>query len=129
VQPHARKTQRPPPVEVDIHGSGVAVVALRGEHDLSTREEVAQALARAGDSPGVLIDLSECTFMDSSLIAELVRTSRGLETRDRRLELVIPTDAHIVQRIAKLTDIASLIPTHETREAALAALHGRLAEA
>lgn len=123
---HEPNTQRPPPVEVDIHASGVALVALRGEHDLSTQPDVALALTRAADCRGVLVDLSECTFMDSSLIAELVRTSRGLETRDGRLELVIPGDARAIQRIVKLTGMAALIPTHQTREAALAALHGRL---
>jgi anti-anti-sigma factor len=128
VQQHERHAKRPPPIEVDIQGAGVVIVALRGEHDLSTQPEVAQALTRASDYPEVLVDLSDCTFMDSSVIAALVGTSRKLESRDRRLELVIPADAHTVQRIACLTNIAELIPVHDTREDGIAAIARRLGD-
>jgi anti-anti-sigma factor len=128
LQAHEQHTTRPPPIEVDTQGASVAIVALRGEHDLSTQAEVAQALTRASEYPDVLVDLSACTFMDSSVIAALVRTSRSLESNDRRLELIIPVEANTVQRIAELTNIAALIPIHETREQGIAAIESRLGD-
>jgi len=128
VQPHEQDATRPPPIEVDIQGASAAIVALRGEHDLSTQPEVAHALTRASHYPEVLVDLSECTFMDSSVIAALVGTSRALESNAGRLELVIPAEAHTVQRIAQLTNIASFIPVHETRAQGMAAIESRLGD-
>ena len=52
---------------------GVRIVSLAGEHDLSTVERIAAAFAEAAAHGGpVLADLTGTTFIDSSVIAELV---------------------------------------------------------
>ena len=122
------KSERTPPpergtVEVEIHPQpGVAVVAVRGEHDLRTKAELAEALERASAHPHVLVDLSECSFMDSSVIGALFVASKRLEERDGRLELVIPPEAHMLQRVANIAGLAGSLPIHETRSAALASI-------
>ena len=120
----------PPPergtVEVEIHPQpGVAVVAVRGEHDLLTQAELAEALERASAQRSVLVDLSECSFMDSSVTAALFVACKRLEERDGRLEVVIPREAHTLQSVAKFSGIHTFLPVHETRAAALASIRRR----
>ena len=61
-----------PPISVGDE-DGVRVVTLAGEHDLSSTVQIAAAFtdAAAGRGP-VLADLTSATFIDSSVIAELV---------------------------------------------------------
>src|SRR3954453_21902111 len=58
----------PRTVSLERHSPAVAIVTLRGEHDLATRAEINAALARAGGEADVLVDLSDCSFIDSSVI-------------------------------------------------------------
>ncbi len=52
---------------------GVRIVALTGEHDLGSTGEIAAAFSDAAARGGpVLADLTGATFIDSSVIAELV---------------------------------------------------------
>jgi anti-anti-sigma regulatory factor len=82
-----------PSVEVELSPadppSCAALVSLRGEHDLASRDEVAAALAPIlGD---VVIDLSACDFLDLTVsrvlrakAAELGREGHHLEIRGTR---------------------------------------------
>jgi anti-anti-sigma factor len=114
--------QSKPTVEVEIFSAAVAVVALGGEHDLTTKTEVAQALARACAHPHVLVDLSACNFMDSSTLAVLFVAYRGQLERDGRLEFVIRPGT-LIQRVTKIAGLPTLTMIHETRAAGLASLH------
>jgi hypothetical protein len=69
----------------------------------------------------VLIDLTECTFVDSSVIAAFLQAGRELAQVGGRLEVVVPPDASEVRRAAELTALATVLPVHETTAAALAA--------
>ena len=109
-------------VEVDYPEPGIAFVKLRGEHDLATKEPLTAALGAAAAHPHVLVDLSECTFMDSSVVAALIGTHRELGERGGRLGLVIPPTARAIQRVAAVTGLAEVFPIHETPTAALASL-------
>ena len=102
---------------------GVAFVKLRGEHDLSCKQGLSEALARAAARRDVFVDLSECTFMDSSVIAAFFRARAKLEVRGGRLELIIPRGASAVRRVAELTVLDAILRIHESQSAALASLH------
>ncbi len=59
-------------------GSGSCVVRLHGEHDVATAPALREAIAlaeAAGDE--VVLDFRACTFIDSSVIAELLRARRN----------------------------------------------------
>jgi anti-anti-sigma factor len=112
----------PPPLELDFHHFGIAVVKLRGEHDLSGKQPLTEALAGASDQLSVLVDLSECTFIDSSVIAVLFAAHERLAQRGGRIELVIPPEASTVHRVATLTGLFELLPVHETHGAGIASL-------
>jgi len=113
---------RPSAILVERHAPGVVLVTLRGEHDLNTRPQLGDALARAAGEASVLVDLSECDFIDSTVIGALVVTSQTVTERGRRFELVIPADAKAVQRVARVAGLATFLTIHETREAGLASV-------
>jgi anti-anti-sigma regulatory factor len=70
----------------------VTALFLHGEHDFGSRELVAGALAAVAND--VLIDLSWCTFIDSSIIAMLLAKHAELESAGYQLELILPP-AHV----------------------------------
>jgi anti-anti-sigma factor len=115
---------RPRPAsEVEALSASVAVATLRGEHDLSTKSEVAGALATACKHAYVVVDLSDCTFIDSTVIALLLTAHRRQVEREGQLHVVVPSGAYAVQRIVTLANLGSILTIHETRDEALAAIH------
>jgi anti-anti-sigma factor len=103
---------------------GLAVVSLRGEHDLSTAPELADALEQAGAHSNVVVDFSECGFIDSSVIAVLITAARTVRARGEELLTVIPPEAANVARVAHMVHLSELVPVHSSRDDALASLGG-----
>ena len=120
--PHDAHSAPPPALEVDFGRPSIALVRLRGDHDLSGKQRLGEALSTAGARLNVLVDLSECTFMDSSVIAALFLARARLAERGGRLELVIPHEAIAVRRVADVTVLQAILPIHETLSAAVAGL-------
>jgi anti-anti-sigma factor len=56
-----------------------AVVRLAGEFDLYNVGELADAVDRLADAHAVVVDLTEVTFIDSTVLGCLVRLSRQLK--------------------------------------------------
>ena len=104
----------PGTVKVEHPAPGLAVVKLRGNHDLSTQALVNEALAQAGEHARVLVDLSECTFADSCLIGALFAAHADITKRDGQLEVIIPPDATAARRVAELAGLAFSVPIHAT---------------
>jgi anti-anti-sigma factor len=106
-------------VKVDFATNDTAVVALVGEHDLHSRAALRATLAYAAEGRNVLVDLSQCTFVDSAIISLLLATQRTLNARNARCELVIPAQAGYVTRLFEITGIEGLFTVHGSRAAAL----------
>ena len=104
-----------PVITVDVGRPGAAIVTVRGEHDLATEPHLLQALREARAHGPVLVDLSECTFMASSVVHTLKRCAAG-----GALAVVLPPHARVVQRAAQLMNLTEIAPVHETLEGALA---------
>jgi anti-anti-sigma factor len=109
----------PGTVALERIAPAVAIVTLCGEHDLTTRAAIADALERAGDESNVLVDLSECSFIDSTVIGVLVLAFQSFSEQGRRLELAIPPGAAAIQRVAKVAGLTTFLSIHETRSAGL----------
>jgi anti-sigma B factor antagonist len=108
---------------------GVRIVAVRGELDLSTAPDLRGPLDAALDDgqASVLIDLSECEFIDSTGIALIVRAWQRLNgdgdgNSGSGGRLVICTDRDQVRRVLDVSGLDQSIPVHATREDGLAAL-------
>jgi anti-anti-sigma factor len=113
----------PGTVEVGHLAPGLAVVCMRGEHDLSTQPQLMQALAQAASDSDVLVDLSECSFIDSSVIKALVAAQLDVTTRGDRLEVVFPSSgSSIVNRTFQLMRLRDVLSVHESVEEARDAL-------
>jgi stage II sporulation protein AA (anti-sigma F factor antagonist) len=112
-------------VDIEIHSRAACVVTLRGEHDPSTIRELATAMNLATAYQYVLVDLSECTFLDSSAINTLLQAAELASERGGALELVADVGRHdAVRRALEIMGIDGLLLIHATRTAGLISLEG-----
>ena len=117
---------RPPAafsVEAVVTTGGVLVLALAGELDMASAGTFRAAVDRAFEADerrGVVIDLGETEFMDSSMLKELLRAHAELQARD--CELVLCHVGQTIKRLLDLTGTAAMLRCEKTREAALARL-------
>ena len=108
---------------------GIRAFTVRGELDMDTAPELEAGLGEvaSGDSAQVVIDLTECDFIDSTGIALIVRSwqrlDRGGETGGDG-QLVLCCVNTQVRRLLRITGVESSISVHEQRDAALAELRG-----
>lgn len=108
---------------------GIHVIAVRGELDLSTAPELdgpLQEAVGAGDA-SVVIDLSECAFIDSTGIALIVRAWKQLDgaiNGDGPHRVVICGCNDQVRRVLEITGLEASIPIHRSCDEALAELRG-----
>jgi anti-anti-sigma factor len=116
----------PAPFEVRIGEleQGVRTISVRGELDLSTAPDLEGPLEEALESGegSVLIDLSQCEFIDSTGIALIVRAWQRLNSGENGRALVICSQNGQVRRVLEITGLELSIPVHTTRDEALAAL-------
>lgn len=105
---------------------GIRAFTVRGELDMNTAPELEQALegALADDEAAVMLDLSDCEFIDSTGIALIVRAWQKLEGDGGKGRFVLCCINHQVRRLLKITGVESSISMHEGRDAALAELRG-----
>jgi anti-anti-sigma factor len=88
-----------------------AVVTLRGEHDMASAAAIDDALGSvAGD---VLVDFSECTFCDSSVVRVLFDARRSRQLGGQRIELLVPDGNAAIARIFQITGLGSQITIHQ----------------
>jgi anti-sigma B factor antagonist len=109
-------------VESGRHASGAAVVRVRGEHDLSTVPALGLALERAAAHSGILVDMSECTFVDSTAIATLIRAGQTAGERGARFVLLIPREQARVRRVTEMMRLDQVLDICVSEDEALARL-------
>jgi anti-anti-sigma factor len=68
------------------------------------------------------VDLSTCTFIDSTVIGALIKAARSVQAGGEQLVLVIPPEQRQVARVAQMTRLAEIVPIHATRAAALTSI-------
>ena len=107
-------------------GEGSAVVIIEGELDVATSPELKELLrdlAARGIARQLVIDLSACSFLDSTGLGLLVAAQRSA---DAPLDLVV-TDPQI-GRLLKITALDQLFDVHGSRAAALESLRERIGD-
>jgi anti-anti-sigma factor len=111
------------PKITDERAGEVPVVVIEGEIDASNSIEISARLrdALSNQSTALVVDLTPTTYIDSAGINVLF--TLGLELRDRQqqLHLVVATPSSI-HRMVTIVGLDAAVPTHPTREAALAQL-------
>lgn len=107
------------------HEDGIESIAVRGEIDLSNVGALDDALrsALSGDTTSCLLDLSEVTFMDSSVVHALVRWSRETQVSAREgMAIVAGGEDAEATRVLSLLGLMKQLPVFESHEPALRAL-------
>jgi anti-anti-sigma factor len=98
---------------------GIHVVSVRGEVDLATRpelERVLHALPEEGVA-SLIVDLTECSFMDSTGLHLLTRTQRRFDRSSGRVAVVSANRS--VLRVLEITRLDQVFAIYPTRAAAL----------
>ena len=101
-------------IDVEIRPAKIpdfaAVVSLRGEHDMATAPEIVKTITSIAGN--VLVDLSACDFVDSSMISALLTGSQDLEREGHRLELLVPPDNAVVAHTLERVGLREVIVIH-----------------
>lgn len=93
---------------------GWPVARLVGAVDLSNVDDLAQRLESSvtNHCPGLVLDLSAVTYLDSTGLRLVYRLARQLGDRQQRLRLVVPPGARItrVLELAGVSSVATVVP-------------------
>jgi len=114
-------------VQVQVRQVGsVPVCEVRGELDASNVEHVREQIidAATSEAPGMVIDLTETTYLDSAGVRILFELARRLRSRRQELRIAVPPDG-IVRRVLVLTALGDVVPLEAFAEDAVEALQAR----
>lgn len=102
------------------------VVRIRGEVDMSHEEELRGELrnAVATDSSGIVVDLTECEFIDSSGVRALLLSREATNSDEGSEHLAVAASSEQILRILSVMGIDRVIPIRPTVEEAAAAISG-----
>jgi len=106
-------------VRVEHVQPGKVVVTLLGEYDVATSDSTdALLMSLLAEKELVVVNLSEATFIDSSIINVLYRADRTAREQGRSFRLQLGTAA-IVERALEISGVLDQIPCATSREEAL----------
>ena len=105
----------------------VPVFEVRGELDASNVEYVFDRLLVGvpHEAPGLVLDLSQTTYLDSAGVRILFELARRLRTRRQELRISVPGTG-IVRRVVVLTALGDVVALDDTVDESVAALTARI---
>jgi anti-sigma B factor antagonist len=110
-------------LRVESVGAQTSVVSLAGELDLSTVPIIEGALfEQLRTDSGVIMDLTQLSFIDSSGIGLLIKAFRAVDG-DGKLHMVIAPGSQ-AERVFQLTGVDRMLSLFAERTLALDALNG-----
>ena len=113
---------RPFDISTELVGE-LTVMRLTGELDATDAPMLSRELISATEfSSRIVIDLSECEFIDSSGIAAIVEAWQGRDGPESRGHIVLAGPSGQVDRIIKVTGLHRGINVFDRVDEALAAL-------
>jgi anti-sigma B factor antagonist len=112
-------------LDVDCRG-GMLVASIGGEIDLSNAGAIRSALLREmhNELLGLVLDLTDVDYLDSTGIHIIYDLRDQLETRGQGMRLVVP-EVSFIGRTLDLVDASSVVGIVRTAESGLAELSGR----
>jgi anti-anti-sigma factor len=104
---------------------GVVIAALRGEIDLANARAIGSLVTGSvpNDATGLVVDLSDVTYLDSSGVHLIFDLSERLSARQQRLALVVPEGSRI-RRVLDLVNVQAVLPVAPTPGEAVEAVRG-----
>ena len=104
----------------------VRVVRVVGEVDMSHEDELRGELraAVAAEPRGIVVDLTECEFIDSSGVRALLLSREAQHPEQGSERLAVAASSEQILRILSVMELDQVIPIRPTVEEAAAALSG-----
>jgi anti-sigma B factor antagonist len=98
---------------------GILIAHVAGEIDAATTRDLRDAIAGrlTNVGPGLVLDLSDATYLDSAGIEFIFDLARRLRTHGQLLRLVVPAKAPM-RRVLDLSHIEQVTEVDTTVEAA-----------
>jgi anti-sigma B factor antagonist len=109
-------------VESETPREGVQVLAVKGELDLNTAPQVDQELhpiLAGGDS--LVVDLSDCEFIDSTGVALLVTAWQSLGDGSGPRQFIVCCPNRQVQRLFEITGLGDQMAITSSLDGAISA--------
>jgi anti-sigma B factor antagonist len=108
-------------IEVERTDGGVAVIALAGEHDLYTAPAISDCIAGVlEDGTALVIDLTQATFIDSSVLRVLLEARHEAQERVLGFAVALGEDGPSgVRRMLEVTGLIGVFPVLPARKDAL----------
>jgi anti-sigma B factor antagonist len=107
-------------------GDGVAVVVVEGEHDVYTAPSISEQLdVLLEERLPFVIDLTDATFVDSSVLRVLLEARRRAEERGIGFAVALgQEESGPVRRVLDITGLLPVLPIHPARAEAIEAARG-----
>jgi anti-sigma B factor antagonist len=104
----------------------ICIVRVAGEVDMSHEDEVREELGRAAeaDPRGIVVDLTECEFIDSSGVRALLLSREAQHSEDGEERLAVAASSEQILRILSVMGIDRVIPIRPTVQEAASAIAG-----
>ena len=104
----------------------VCVVRVVGEVDMSHEDDLRGALREAvsAEASGVVVDLTECEFIDSSGVRALLLSREAQHSEEGSERLAVAASSEQILRILSVMGLDKVIPIRPTVDEAAAALSG-----
>jgi len=104
----------------------VFVVRVAGEVDMAHEEELRAELRRAlaADAEGIVVDLTECEFIDSTGVRALILSREAQQSEQGSINLAVAASSEQILRILSVMGVDKVIPVRPTLEEAAAELSG-----
>ena len=101
----------------------VVIAAIAGEIDMSNARDLGTAVVAAltHDTRGLVLDLSEVTYLDSAGIHVIYELRERLAGRSLALRLVVPPGAPTLETL-RLTGVPDVVPVAATADEAAASI-------
>jgi anti-sigma B factor antagonist len=116
-------------IRVDVETDGIIAVCLDGDFDLANapvlRDHIDSALETGSD---LIVDLSEATFIDSSVISVLFDGARAVDGRAQTMVLQVAT-APVVERALELVQVERVLRRAHSRTEAVRLIQQKAASA
>jgi anti-anti-sigma factor len=107
--------------EIAVERRGANVVAhVSGEVDMTNAAYLREQLldSMPNDALTLIIDITDCRYLDSAAIEVLFDLSRRLARRRQELRLVMPPSSPL-RRVIELTEVGTAAPVYESLDSAL----------
>ena len=108
-------------VQIEQREDDVVVARLTGELDISVAEKTGREIADAVPSSalGVVVDMSELEFMDSSGVSMLFSLARQVGSHRQQLRVVAPP-GRPVSRVLQIVEFGRAAPVDDDVDSAVA---------